>query len=411
MSDIKEFIQQTKNKGMVLGLDTMRTLAERLGNPQNKPKHIIHIAGTNGKGSVGAFIESALICSGHTVGRYTSPAVFSHLEVFRKNGKSICEDEYNRLMETVMDTKIVPTEFEAETALAFLFVSDCDYAVIETGLGGLEDATNIITAPKTAVITSISLDHMHFLGDTIEEIAEQKCGIFNESTMVIAAAQTEAARRIIAQKARRLQLSSAKKTENIRIFDSYQLFDYGAMKDITIRLMGDFQTDNAAAAIETLLTLGINEKDIRYGLEAAQWHGRFEIISKEPIVIIDGAHNRSAFGELKKSLIKYYPDSKFNFITGVLKDKEYNVAAALFAPVAQSVYTITPPNPRALDKAEYAEEFKRHGVNAVPIETDNLKSVLRSDCINVIFGSLSFMAQIKDIFQSYPQNHQWHERR
>lgn len=406
MNGIKEFVQETKNKGMVLGLDTMRTLAERLGNPQNKPKHIIHIAGTNGKGSVGAFIESALICSGHTVGRYTSPAVFSHLEVFRKNGKSICKDEYNRLMKTVMDTGIVPTEFEAETALAFLFVSGCDYAVIETGLGGLEDATNIITVPKTAVITSISLDHMRFLGGTIEEIAAQKCGIFNENTTVISAVQTEAARRIIAQKARRLQLSSAKKTENIRAFDNYQLFDYGAMKDVKIRLMGEFQTDNAAAAIETLLSLGINENDIRSGLESAQWHGRFEIISKEPIVIIDGAHNRSAFYELKKSLIKYYPDSKFNFITGVLKDKEYNIAAELFAPLAQSVYTITPPNPRALDKSEYAEEFKRHGVNAVPVETDNLKSVLRSGCVNVIFGSLSFMAQIKDVFQSYLQNHQ-----
>ncbi len=406
MNGIKEFVQETKNKGMVLGLDTMRTLAERLGNPQNKPKHIIHIAGTNGKGSVGAFIESALICSGHTVGRYTSPAVFSHLEVFRKNGKSICKDEYNRLMKTVMDTGIVPTEFEAETALAFLFVSGCDYAVIETGLGGLEDATNIITVPKMAVITSISLDHMRFLGGTIEEIAAQKCGIFNENTTVISAVQTEAARRIIAQKARRLQLSSAKKTENIRAFDNYQLFDYGAMKDVKIRLMGEFQTDNAAAAIETLLSLGINENDIRSGLESAQWHGRFEIISKEPIVIIDGAHNRSAFYELKKSLIKYYPDSKFNFITGVLKDKEYNIAAELFAPLAQSVYTITPPNPRALDKSEYAEEFKRHGVNAVPVETDNLKSVLRSGCVNVIFGSLSFMAQIKDVFQSYLQNHQ-----
>lgn len=410
MSDIKEFVRETKNKGMVLGLDTMRTLAERLGNPQNKPKHIIHIAGTNGKGSVGAFIESALICSGYTVGRYTSPAVFSPLEVFRKNGKSITENEYGALMKKVMDTGIVPTEFEAQTALAFLFVCDCDYAVIETGLGGLEDATNIITAPKTAVITSISLDHMRFLGSTIEEITAQKCGIFNKDTTVITAAQTEAAERIIKEKSRRLQLSSAKKTENIRHFDNCQLFDYGAMKDVKIRLMGEFQTDNAAAAIETLLSLGIGEDNIRYGLEAARWHGRFEIISENPIVIIDGAHNRSAFAELKKSLIKYYPEAKFNFVTGVLSDKEYNVAAELFAPMAQSVYTITPPNPRALDKSEYAEEFKRHSVNAVPIETNKLKTVLRSDCVNVIFGSLSFMAQIKDIFQSYPQNHQWNER-
>lgn len=397
MNNIQDFINKTKNKGMVLGLDTMRALVEKLGNPQNKPKNIIHLAGTNGKGSVGAFIESALLSSGYTVGRYTSPAVFEHFEVFKKNGRQITQDEYDSLMKIVMDTGLEPTEFEAETALAFLFVSDCDYAIIETGLGGAEDATNVIDAPKTAVLTSISLDHTGILGDTIAKITQQKCGIFNDTTTVVSAIQTEEALEVIKKSAGALPLKIAKQAKSIRTLNDCQIFDYGDIKDIKISLMGEFQIDNAATAIEALLSLGIAEDKIKDGLKNAEWHGRFERISKKPIVILDGAHNERAFYELKKTLLKYYPNEKYNFITGVLRDKAYSVAAELFSPIAESVYTITPPSPRALDKAEFAEEFKRCGINAAPIEINEISNVIKSNCVNIIFGSLSFMSRLREL--------------
>ncbi len=395
-----EYLEKSKQRGMVLGLSAMRELMEKLGNPQNKLKNIIHIAGTNGKGSVGAFIEAVLTEAGYTVGRYSSPAVFSYFEIFRKNNKNITESEFCTCMEKIMSTKteLAPTSFEIETALAFLYMSDCDYCIIETGLGGREDATNVIDIEKLAVITPISLDHMHILGDTVAKITAEKCGIFNPLTTVISAKQMPEAEEVIRQY--ELPLTFANDTDNIRHYENYQTFDCGEYKDVKISLLGAFQPDNASTALTALKALGISEAQIRKGFEKAVWHGRFDLISKNPVIVADGAHNKSAFLQLRKTLNEYYPDCKFNFITGVLKDKDYHSATEIFAPISDKVYTITPDNPRALNNSEYAEEFRKHSVNAVPIDIEDIPRIINKDGINVIFGSLSFMERVFEVLKA-----------
>lgn len=391
-----EYIRELDKKGIVMGLKNMRKLMSVLGNPQNEVPHIIHIAGTNGKGSVGAFIEAALLSAGFSAGRYSSPAVFSRYEVFRKNGANITEQEYCILAQTIKSASekagVELTAFEAETAMAFLFVKDCQYCIMEAGLGGRLDATNIIDSPKIAVITTISLDHMNILGNTIEDITAEKCGIIHQNTKVISAVQCPEAESII----KKYNAVFVQEPLNIHFMNEYQTFDYKNMKDIRIGLLGRFQPLNAAVAIETLKILGIREKYIRTGLARTVWHGRFDIISREPLIIADGAHNTDAFLNLKMSLDEYFPGQKFTFITGVLKDKEYTEAAKIFAPCAKMVFTITPDNPRALDADEYAEEFVKNGADAQSSTIrDTIKNIDKNG-ITIAFGSLSFM---RDLFE------------
>lgn len=392
INEVLSFVNEAKHRGIIMGLDNMRLIAERLGNPQNKPKNIIHIAGTNGKGSVGAFIESSLLDAGYTVGRYSSPAVFSYFEIFRKNGANITESEYCICMNMVKSAAhgINPTAFELETAAAFLFMSDCDYAIVETGLGGRLDATNIIDAPKLAVLTSISLDHTGILGNTVEEITAEKCGIITSASTIISVEQQ--AHSIL----EKYPAKFAPTPENIRFMRTYQLFDISGMTDIRINMLGRFQPTNASLAIAVLHALGIDESHIRNGLQSASWHGRFDIISADPLIIADGAHNQSAFEELRKTLDEYFPNEKFTFLTGVFKDKDYAYAAKLFAPLAHKVYTITPDNPRALDNTEYAEKFKQHGAYAEAVTIEDAVRRINKNTITVAFGSLSFMKRLYD---------------
>lgn len=392
MSEVNTFLKNASAKGISMGLDTMRSLTTALGNPQNKPKNIIHIAGTNGKGSVGAFIESVLISAGYSVGRYSSPAVFSRFEIFKKNGICITESEYLEYMDKIQSVaEITPTIFEAETALAFLWFKDCDYCIIEVGLGGRLDATNVIDSNKIAVLTSISLDHMNILGSSLEDITAEKCGIFNTRTQVISTDQVQSVKDVIISKAKSLPLKFSDKPQNICFDGEYQSFDYKDLQNIKISLLGSFQPANAALAIEVLKSLNISEKYIREGLKSTVWHGRFDVISRSPMIIADGAHNRNAFSELAKSLKTYFPNRKFTFVTGVLADKEYTEAARILSPLAERVFTITPDNARALNNKDYAAEFKKYGIDAVPTTLSEIHSIADKDKITVAFGSLSFM--------------------
>lgn len=388
-----EFLEKLKQKGIMPGLDRMRELTGLLGNPQNKAKNIIHIAGTNGKGSVGTLLEAALLETGCSVGRYSSPAVFDYFEIFRKNGKNITKSEYDRLMEEIKAAaekmSDLPTAFEAETALAFLYTSDCDYCIIETGMGGREDATNVIDAAKIAVITSVSIDHTKFLGNTVSEIAAEKCGIFNNKTTVICAENSAEVKEIVKEKAQRLYF--ADRAENIRTENLRTVFDCGGMRDIELGLLGLYQTENAAAVVKALRILGIEEKHIRSGLKNAVWRGRFDIIRRNPVIIADGAHNKDAFLRLLQSLREYFPNKKYTFITGVLADKDYTAAAEIFSPYANRVYTVTPNNPRALSAEKYAAEYKKFGAYAECAEFSGIPEIIEKNEITVAFGSLSFM--------------------
>lgn len=389
------YIEKLKKRGIVPGLGQMQKLMSRLGDPQNSLKNVIHIAGTNGKGSVGAFIEAALLNTGASVGRYSSPAVFSYFEIIRKNGKDIAPQTFAELISKIKDAAeaedISPSAFEAETAAAFLYFSGCEYCIIEAGLGGRGDSTNVIDTAKTAVITSVSLDHMNILGSTIEEIAAEKCGIFNDKTTVVVSTQTSEAERVIREKAEGLPVIFAQTPENISFSGFKTSFDLGQMKSLEISLLGTFQPFNAAAAVSVLQSLGIAEKHIRNGLKNAVWHGRFDMVSREPLIIADGAHNRQAFYELRKSLEAYFPGKKFIFVAGVLADKDYRAAAKILSPLAEKVYTVTPDNPRALSAQKLAEEFTKCGADADPIDISRIGSIIQNDKITAAFGSLSFL--------------------
>lgn len=400
-----EYLRALRQRGMSEGTAGMERLAARLGNPQNLPRRIIHIAGTNGKGSAGAFIEAALASAGYSVGRYSSPAVFSRCETIRKNLKNISPAEFAETMTVVKNAAeeegLVPSEFEAETAAAFLYVKDCDFAVIEAGLGGRGDSTNIITAPKTAVIMPVSLDHTAVLGSTVERIAAEKCGIFNSRTTVVVARQERGAEKTIEKYADGLELIRAEEPRSIRLLKGKTLFDLGEMKDVEIRLAGAFQPFNAAAAAAALKSLGIPEKHIRDGLKNAVWHGRFEFL--EPNVIADGAHNEQAFYELRKSLELYFPGNKFTFIAGIFRDKDYAAAARILSPVAEKVFTVTPKNPRALEAAALAAEFKKYGADAEPADISDAGKIISEGGVTVSFGSLSFLSELRDVIKNRKQ--------
>ena len=232
---------------------------------------------------------------------------------------------------------------------------------------------------------------MKILGSTIEEIAAEKCGIFNDKTTVVVSAQTPEAERVIREKAAGLSVIFAETPENTSFSNSKTWFDLGPMKSIEISLLGTFQPFNAAAAVSVLKSLGIAEKNIRSGLKNAVWRGRFDTVSREPLIIADGAHNRQAFYELRKSLESYFPGKKFIFVAGVLADKDYTAAAEILSPLAEKVYTVTPDNPRALSAQKLAAEFIKFGADAEPIDISRVGSIIQNDKITAAFGSLSFL--------------------
>lgn len=392
----REYIKFLDKRGSVLGLSNMERLMNALGHEYEKSK-IIHIAGTNGKGSVGAFLEHILTDNGFTVGRYISPAIQTYLERFTINSKEISEEAFADCIAKIKSVSerenIEPTAFEVETSVALICLAQCDYILLEVGLGGREDATNVIKTSNCSVITSISNDHGAILGDTLSEIAYQKAGIIKPNGTVICAHQCDEVANTIINECRKLNasLSFADKPTNIRLAGNSLYFDYKEYRDIKINTLGQFQPENAALSIEVAKNLGI--MNFRNSLENTRWRGRFEVISKEPLIIIDGAHNEDAAIRLKESLLTYYPDGKFRFITGVLADKNYDKIMSITAPLADEIYTITPNNPRALKADKLSECIKKYNKNVIVSTLESALSCCISDKghINIIFGSLSFL--------------------
>ncbi|MDD6483136.1 MAG: bifunctional folylpolyglutamate synthase/dihydrofolate synthase [Clostridiales bacterium] len=400
--EAQEYIKKISVYGSVLGLFNMEQLMNILGAPYEKAK-IIHIAGTNGKGSVGAFIESILEDNGYSVGRYISPAVSSYLEKFTINSLPISEESFVRYLSIVAaaaeELSPHPTVFEVETAVALLALSKCDYILLETGLGGRGDATNIIKNCKRAVITSVSRDHSAVLGETLKEIAYHKAGIIKPGTIAVSASQKPEVMGVIEEECRRqgAELIVCKEPENVRFEDYSLYFDTENEKNLKINMIGSFQPQNAALAVCVCKSLGISS--VRRGLERARWQGRFEILSRSPMIIADGAHNEDAAKKLAESLEEYFPQREIYFIMGMLADKDYDRVARITAPLASKIYTITPKNPRALENTVLMEEVKRHNANvcAADIETALSECVKNPDAVTVAFGSLSFLGEFRNI--------------
>ena len=401
---VTEYMNEVRKYGSVLGLHNMENLCRALGNPE-RDLNIIHLAGTNGKGSVGAFVDSILRAAGNNTCRYTSPAVFDYEEIWQYNGENITRGElaqYIKLVKTAADKLVKqgephPTAFEIETAIAFLYCRDkkCDYAILETGMGGRLDAVNIIEKSRVSVITSIGIDHTAFLGGTIGEIAREKAGIIKQNGVVVTAPQVEEVAQVIENVCREkhAKLVTAKSPENIR----GRIFDYGEIKDIEISLSGAFQPTNAAVAIEVAKELGVSERGIRCGLKNAVWHGRFETICESPRVIIDGAHNVSAAKMLEETIKTELSGQNLNFIIGVLADKDAEKIAEHTAYLADKIYAVTPDNPRAMDKEDLAEILRKYNKNTETTEIAEAVKTAMADKerVTIAFGSLSYLKDVQ----------------
>lgn len=451
--EAREFVEQAAGRGSILGLESIGRLLETLGNVQNTLP-VIHIAGTNGKGSVGAYLASILMEAGLHVGRYTSPAVFDPLEVWQFDQQNISRREYARVMSQVKNAcdiltseqGIYPTVFEMETAAAFLYFAEKqpDYLLLETGMGGSTDATNIIVKPAASVITSISMDHMQFLGDTLEEIARTKAGIIKPGCPVFSAPQKAEAKKVL--KARAKALGSPITFINP---DLLQLeadkpgmlkFSYALLSDclpdcysdsdvfqnkmafcqklhLETSMAGHYQMKNAALAAETARAVlsgrFFNKPEhaateqifscIQHGIKKARWQGRFEVIGKKPLFIIDGAHNEEAAQELSLTIQNCFTNTKITYIIGVLKDKEHEKMLKFLLPYAKRVYTVTPENPRALSGEILATEALKYHSDVTCCET--MKEAVTQACKHpepvLAFGSLSYLNNLKNIYNMW----------
>lgn len=423
--EAREYLDQVSKGGSVLGLDNMRGLLKRLENPQDSLK-FVHISGTNGKGSVLAYVSTVFKEAGNRTGRYISPTLFSYREKIQVNERFIGREDLARLTAKVKKAaeemknsgKGSPTIFEIETALAFLYFVEqkCDIVILETGLGGALDATNVITTSVMEVITSISMDHMEFLGDTLGKIALQKAGIIKPHTAVVSAMQETEAAEVILDVCRKKEcicnMVDPKQIEHISYGCDGQSFSYKNWDNIKISLMGSYQIKNAALAleaIEALRELGyqLNDNAVYQGMKKAVWKGRFTIISKEPFIIMDGAHNQAAAEELVRSLKLYYPGKKFYYIFGMFRDKDYHQVIRLTAPLAEYIITVeTPENPRALP----AEELKKavaevnpsvEAAGSLRMAVNQVMEQIDKDAVIVIFGSLSFLGEAEMAVNRY----------
>lgn len=413
-----EYLNNAEKYGIIPGLDSIERLCSKLGNPQNKLK-IIHIAGTNGKGSAGTFINSILTDAGYRTGRYVSPAVMEYLEKIQYCGKNISETEFSEIITRVKKAADAiaaegfphPTVFELETAAAFLFLAEkeCDFALIEAGMGGRTDATNIISASELSVITTISLEHTQFLGDTPEKIAFEKGGIIKDNGSVVTITQnpsvTETLMTICSEKNAELTIAKIYNISDYAFNGTYQSFTYRDYSDLRLYMLGKYQTENAALAVEAceiLIKKGfcISEKNIRRGLENARWPGRFEVIRTDsPVIIIDGAHNSSAAARLRETIDIYFAERKITFILGTFKDKNFDEIAKHTARRAEKIFTVSTKGKRRLDAELLADAVRKYNSNVKPVssaaEAVSLCTEEKCDIV-IAFGSLSFLKEIKE---------------
>ncbi len=419
------YIEDLQQYGSVMGLETMRELCARLENPQDQLK-FVHIAGTNGKGSVLAYVSTVLSAAGYRTGRYISPTVQEYRERFQIDGRMITQSGLCKYLEQVKDAAESmaaeelphPTAFEVETAVAFLYFLDkqCDIVVLETGLGGALDATNVITATLAAVFTSVSMDHMGVLGDSIEQIAAAKTGIIKDKCYVISAKQTPEAMKVIRQAAlvrkAKLYTADVSRAKNVRYGMTGQHFSYDKYKNIAITMAGQFQIENAVVALETLAALGragypVAEDKLRLGMEQTRWRGRFDVIGKKPLFIADGAHNEDASKRLSESIRFYFTNRRIIYIMGMLKDKEYDKVIRNTYELAEHIITVTPPlTDRALHGYELAQAVREYHDSVTvadsvqeAVEIAYLLAGRDKDCVVIAFGSLSYLGELIDVVE------------
>ena len=406
--------------GGALDLTNIKELMKRLGNPQDQLKYI-HVAGTNGKGSVIAYLYTTLTKAGYHVGRYISPSVYSYREKIETEGRPISREAFAEqttrvaavIEEMTAEGLAHPTPFEIETAVAFLFFAEekCDPVILEVGMGGITDATNLITTTELAVLVPISMDHQSFLGNTISEIAEKKAGIIKPGSSVVTIGQETEALEVIkktgAEAGADVCVADVSEAEVLEADFTGQRFCYKG-EEYALSLAGSYQTENAVLALEALRILDergyhTTLEQRKEGLWATRWNGRLTIIHKEPLFIVDGAHNPAAADMLEDSVRKYFKDRRLFFIMGVFKDKDYPYIIRKLCPYAEQILAIeTPDNPRALPAEELAEAIRPYNANVraeknISRAVEELFEMAGKDDVILSFGSLSFIGEITRI--------------
>ena len=413
----RAYIRDAQQYGSVLGLANMKELMSRLGNPQDDSRYI-HIAGTNGKGSVIAYLYTMLTEAGYHVGRYVSPTIYSYRERMEVDGTKVSRDKFAGYITKI--SKVIhemtkeglphPTPFEIETAAAFLFFQEekCDLVLLEVGMGGDMDATNIIKAPLLAVIVSISIDHQGFLGNTLGEIAEKKAGIIKHGCRAVTVTQQPEAMKVLQEtcERERVPLHIADRNE-ARVLEADcfgQTFRYGE-ETYEISLAGAYQTENALLALKVLellenigfpTTLAQRKK----GLGKTCWGGRFTVLHKNPLFIVDGAHNPGAADMLAASISRYFEGRNIYYIMGVFRDKDYRTVIQKTHSYAKKILTReTPDNPRALPAAELAAAVREYHpdveeTDSISAAVDRAYELAGPEDVILAFGSLSFIGEL-----------------
>lgn len=413
LEEALHYIHEVCWKGSVPGLERITALLDAMGNPERKCKYV-HVTGTNGKGSTCAMIASVLRQAGYRVGLYTSPYIIRFGERIQVNGEPISDEDICALTEYVKPFAESiferPTEFETVTAIGFEYFArqNCDIVVCEVGMGGEFDATNVIPAPEVAVVCNIGPDHTEVLGDTLEKIAATKAGIIKPGCDAVIYREQPSVEAVFEERCQKLQVPLHKAD-----FEALhplahslegQIFDWQDFKSLHLPLLGEHQLHNAAVALTASRVLqkrgwNITDENIRAGVESVRWPGRFELMRKDPLFIVDGGHNPQCIEALVRNIEDYLAGRELTILTGVLGDKDFHCMYADVARYAKEFITITPANPRALSAqnlAEYLSQFQKPVTACESVEDGVRMAVAHAgkDGVVLCYGSLYMIGDI-----------------
>ena len=415
VSEALSYIHSVCWKGSIPGLSRTRELLAKMGNPEKKLR-FVHIAGTNGKGSTAAMLAAILRQAGYVTGLYTSPYIIKFHERMQVNGEMISDEELCAITEYIRplaeSMTESPTEFELVTCIAMEYFvrRGCQIVVMEVGMGGELDSTNVIAAPEASVICNIGLDHTEVLGDTLEKIASAKAGIIKPGCPAVIYRAAPSVEAVFEEKCRAVGSELHKADfDAIRLHThdlTGQVFDFGRFQALHLPLLGEHQLKNAAVVLTTadvLKTRGwaITDENIRQGLATVRWPGRFELLRKDPLFIVDGGHNPQCIEALVQNIRQYLAGRPLTVLTGVLADKDYH---CMYADVARQFaarfVTVTPPNPRALDAQALAEYLRQFGkpVTACDSVDAGVREAIRQagpDGVVLAYGSLYMVGDIE----------------
>ena len=425
----RNYIEQAEKYAGPMNLDALRELMNRLGNVQEDLK-IVHVAGTNGKGSVIAFLYSILQKAHLKTGRYTSPSVYSYREKMEADGHPVSREQFASIVtriagtteEMVKDGFNHPTPFEIETAAAWLFFAEekCDIVLMETGMGGIDDATNLISKPLLSVITSIGLDHTAWLGASVGEIARKKAGIIKAGCPVVTVQQPPEAMQVLLKACREkdspLTVADQHRSETISLDTDGQVFRYRGC-EYRLPLMGAYQKDNAILSLEAAwilksLGLPVTDSAVQQGLSQAAWPGRCQVLLQKPWVIVDGAHNPPGAMRLRETMEKVFPRKRFIVVMAVFSDKDHEKILEIMAPCVKKMYaTETPGNKRSLPAEALCREAEQSGIQAQAAGSpgEALLAAIREakeEDVILCFGTLSFLGILEDTIVKCRQNTQ-----